>query len=71
MPKPVIGKWLKAGVLEKGSLSYPEAGSPQAVAISPLLANVFCTMRWTRGSGRSNRVCGGRAATSSATRTTS
>ena len=25
----LIGKWLKAGVQEKGQLSYPEAGSPQ------------------------------------------
>ncbi len=39
--KRLIGKWLKAGVLEKGSLSYPEAGSPQGGVISPLLANVF------------------------------
>jgi group II intron reverse transcriptase/maturase len=25
----LIGKWLKAGVLEQGTLSYPEAGTPQ------------------------------------------
>ena len=25
----LIGKWLNAGVMESGSLSYPEAGSPQ------------------------------------------
>lgn len=37
----LIGKWLKAGVLEDGSLSYPEVGSPQGGVISPLLANVF------------------------------
>ncbi|MDR3600876.1 MAG: hypothetical protein P4L49_10410 [Desulfosporosinus sp.] len=25
----LIGKWLNAGVREKGQLSYPESGSPQ------------------------------------------
>ena len=39
--KRLIGKWLKAGVLEAGSVSYPDAGSPQGGVISPLLANVF------------------------------
>ena len=37
----LIGKWLKAGVLEDGQLSYPDAGSPQGGVISPLLANVY------------------------------
>jgi RNA-directed DNA polymerase len=37
----LIGKWLNAGVLEEGELSYPEAGSPQGGVISPLLANVY------------------------------
>ena len=37
----LIGKWLNAGVLEDGSLSYPAAGSPQGGVISPLLANVY------------------------------
>ncbi len=31
----LIGKWLKAGVLEEGSLSYPESGSPQGGVITP------------------------------------
>jgi len=39
--KRLIGKWLKAGVMEEGNVSYPEAGSPQGGVISPLLANVF------------------------------
>ena len=39
--KRLIGKWLKAGVMEEGSVSYPDAGSPQGGVISPLLANVF------------------------------
>lgn len=37
----LIGKWLNAGVLEEGCLSYPETGSPQGGVISPMLANVF------------------------------
>lgn len=37
----LIAKWLKAGVLEDGQLSYPEAGSPQGGVVSPLLANVY------------------------------
>ncbi|MFH2113597.1 MAG: group II intron reverse transcriptase/maturase [Spirochaetota bacterium] len=37
----LIGKWLKAGVMEDGNVSYPEAGSPQGGVISPLAANVY------------------------------
>ena len=37
----LIGKWLKAGVPEDGSVSYPDAGTPQGGVISPLLANVY------------------------------
>jgi RNA-directed DNA polymerase len=37
----LIGKWLNAGVMEEGNVSYPDAGSPQGGVISPLLANVF------------------------------
>jgi RNA-directed DNA polymerase len=37
----LIGKWLNAGVLEDGNLSFPETGSPQGGVISPLLANVY------------------------------
>jgi group II intron reverse transcriptase/maturase len=37
----LIGKWLNAGVLEAGTLSYPESGSPQGGVVSPLLANVY------------------------------
>lgn len=37
----LIDKWLKAGVLEDGELTYPEAGTPQGGVISPLLANVY------------------------------
>jgi group II intron reverse transcriptase/maturase len=37
----LIDKWLQAGVLEEGNLSYPEAGTPQGGVISPLLANIY------------------------------
>lgn len=37
----LIGKWLNAGVMESGGLSYSDAGTPQGGVISPLLANVY------------------------------
>lgn len=37
----LISKWLHAGVMENGALSYPTSGTPQGGVISPMLANVF------------------------------
>lgn len=37
----LIGKWLKAGVLEEGYVSYPDKGTPQGGVISPLLSNIY------------------------------
>ena len=36
----LIGKWLRAGVLEAGGVSHPEPGVVQGGVISPLLANI-------------------------------
>ena len=37
----LLGKWLNAGVLEAGAVTYPEAGTPQGGVVSPLLAHVY------------------------------
>ena len=37
----LMGKWLKAGVMEDEQVWYPSEGSPQGGVISPLLANLF------------------------------
>jgi RNA-directed DNA polymerase len=37
----LIGKWLKAGVMEEGELMATEAGTPQGAVVSPLLANIY------------------------------
>ena len=31
----LIGKWLNAGVLEEGAVTYPEAGTPQGGVVTP------------------------------------
>jgi RNA-directed DNA polymerase len=31
----LMGKWLNAGVLEDGSITWPESGSPQGGVVSP------------------------------------
>ena len=37
----MIDKWLKAGVMESGNISYPEHGTQQGSVISPLLSNIY------------------------------
>ncbi len=37
----ILHKWLKAGVLEEGTVRHPETGTPQGGVISPLLANIY------------------------------
>jgi RNA-directed DNA polymerase len=50
-----IDKWLKAGVMEDGSVSFRDLGTPQGGVISPLLANVYLhevVDRWFAGAVR-------------------
>jgi RNA-directed DNA polymerase len=37
----LIGKWLNAGVLDAGEMTYPDTGTPQGGVASPMLANIF------------------------------
>jgi RNA-directed DNA polymerase len=37
----LIDKWLKAGVMEDGNVSYPDSRTPQGGVVSPILSNVF------------------------------
>ena len=37
----LIGKWLKAGVMESGTVRKATTGTPQGGVISPLLANIY------------------------------
>ncbi|CAM9149670.1 unnamed protein product [Ectocarpus fasciculatus] len=36
----LVGAWLKAPIIEKGSKSYPRRGTPQGGVLSPLLCNM-------------------------------
>ena len=37
----LVGKWLRAGVLERKVLKYTDLGTPQGGVVSPLLANIY------------------------------
>ncbi len=39
--RKMIDKWMKAGILEDGQVSYPKEGTPQGGIISPLLSNIY------------------------------
>lgn len=37
----LIDKWLRAGILEDGNITYPDSGSPQGGVVSPIIANIY------------------------------
>lgn len=39
--RKMIDKWLKAGILEEGRITYPDQGTPQGGSISPMLSNIY------------------------------
>jgi RNA-directed DNA polymerase len=39
--RKMVDKWMKAGVLEDGIITYPTEGTPQGGIISPLLSNIY------------------------------
>ena len=39
--RKAIDKWLSAGVMEDGEITYPEDGCPQGGGVSPILSNVY------------------------------
>jgi RNA-directed DNA polymerase len=59
----LIGKWLKAGVMEDGVVRPGEIGTPQGAVISPLLANIYLhyvfdlwAERWRRRAARGDVI---------------
>ncbi|MGH9424842.1 MAG: reverse transcriptase domain-containing protein, partial [Terriglobia bacterium] len=59
----LIGKWLKAGVLDtNGEVIHPAAGTPQGGIVSPILANIYlhyCLDEWFQHVVKKH--CGGEA----------
>jgi group II intron reverse transcriptase/maturase len=37
----LIGKWLKAGIMKEGKITYSDEGTPQGGIVSPLLSNIY------------------------------
>lgn len=59
----LIQKWLNAGVLEEGKVTYEETGTPAGGSISPLLANVYLhyvydlwVQQWRKKAARGNVI---------------
>jgi RNA-directed DNA polymerase len=42
----LIGKWLRAGVMEEGVLMHPETGVPQGGTVSPVFAHICLPHVW-------------------------
>jgi retron-type reverse transcriptase len=38
----MVGKWLKAGIMEDGQLHYPRQGTPQGGVMTPRTQKVTC-----------------------------
>jgi len=53
----LIQKWLNAGVLEDGTRTWRETGTPQGGSISPLLANVYLHYAFDLWAQRWGRKC--------------
>jgi len=58
-----VRKWLNAGVLEDGTVTRAEEGTPQGGSISPLLANIYLHYvfdlwadKWRRQAGRGDVI---------------
>ena len=59
----LIRKWLRAGVLEEGTVTVSEKGTGQGSVISPLLANIYLhyvfdlwAERWRRREARGDMI---------------
>ena len=61
----LIRAWLKAGVLEEGTVRHPYRGTPQGGVISPLLANIYLhevDRQWSSTEGPTGTVPQGQGA---------
>ena len=59
----LIQKWLNAGILEEGEITYNDQGTPQGSSGSPLFANIFLhyvydlwVKQWRRKEGRGDVI---------------
>jgi len=51
----LIRRWMKAGILEEGTVKHPVQGTPQGGVLSPLLANIYLhevDRQWSERDGK-------------------